>query len=48
MFAFSLLLNTVLLKARGTDVAPSSSVKERMMLSEATGLLSGVLRMELL
>lgn len=48
MFAFLLLLNTVLLKVHGADVSPSSSVKDRMMLSEATGLLSGVLRMELL
>ena len=48
MSALSLLLNTVLLKVHIADVSSSSSVKERMLLSEAMGLLSGVLRMELL
>lgn len=48
MSALSLLLNTVLLKVHIADVSSSSSVKERMIMSEAMGLLSGVLRMELL
>lgn len=49
MFALSLLLNVVLLKIHIADVSSSSSVQERLMLSEATGLsLSGVLRIELL
>lgn len=49
MFALSLLLNVVLLKIHIADVSSSSSVQERLMLFEATGLsLSGVLRIELL